>query len=102
MKSVDKEKIIAKIERLQKEAEDAKSFPHLSKGLGDYFDGYKDALIDLHSLLDTLEVKESETTEAFARIIRSNLTGIDKDVQHKFEQLYEKITGEKMYQGFKD
>ena len=55
------------------------------------------------SIIDTLEVKESdETAEAFARIIRANLTGIDKDVQYKFEQLYKEITGEKMYQGYKD
>lgn len=58
---------------------------------------------DILSFIDTLEVKESdETAEAFARIIRANLTGIDEDVQYKFEQLYKKITGEKMYQGYKD
>ena len=60
-------------------------------------------LMSILSFLDTIEVKESdETAEAFARIIRANLTGIDKDVQHKFEQLYNEITGEKMYQGYND
>ena len=57
----------------------------------------------LEDFLNTLESKESdETAEAFARIIRVNLTGIDKDVQYKFEQLYNEITGEKMYQGYND
>lgn len=54
----------------------------------------------IQDFLDTLEVKESDETaaKAFAKIIRANLTGIDKDVQYKFEQLYKEITGEKMYQ----
>lgn len=64
---------------------------------------YNKALQEVQCELDTLEVKESdETAEAFARIIRANLTGIDKDVQYKFEQLYKEITGEKMYQGYND
>ena len=45
---------------------------------------------------------EKDVAEAFARIIRSNLSMIDKSVQDKFEQLYTDITGEKMYKGFKD
>ena len=54
-------------------------------------------------ILNTIEVKESdETAKAFARIIRANLTGIDKDVQYKFEQLYKEITGKEMYQGYND
>ena len=58
---------------------------------------------EILSFLDTIKVKENdETAEAFARIIRANLTGIDKDVQYKFEQLYKEITGEKMYQGYND
>lgn len=58
----------------------------------------------LLSFIDTIEVKESDETvaKAFAKIVRANLTGIDKDVQYKFEQLYKEITGEKMYQGYND
>ena len=36
---------------------------------------------EILSFLDTFEVEESDkTAEAFARIIRANITGIDKDV----------------------
>ena len=45
---------------------------------------------------------EKDVAEAFARIIRGNLSIIDKSVQDKFEQLYTDITGEKMYKGFID
>lgn len=45
---------------------------------------------------------EKDVAGAFARIIRGNLSMIDKSVQDKFEQLYTDITGEKMYKGFKD
>lgn len=45
---------------------------------------------------------EKDVAEAFARIVRGNLSMIDKSVQDKFEQLYIDITGEKMYKGFKD
>ena len=45
---------------------------------------------------------EKDVAEAFARIIRGNLSMIAPKVQTKFEQLYTDITGEKMYKGFKD
>lgn len=45
---------------------------------------------------------EKDVAESFARIIRGNLSMIDKSVQDKFEQLYTDITGERMYKGFKD
>ena len=45
---------------------------------------------------------EKDVAESFARIIRGNLSMIDKSVQDMFEQLYTDITGEKMYKGFKD
>ena len=45
---------------------------------------------------------EKDVAEAFARIIRSNLSGIGNGIQNMFEQLYTDITGEKMYKGFKD
>ena len=45
---------------------------------------------------------EKDVAEKFARIIRGNLSMIDKSVHDKFEQLYTEITTEKMYKGFKD
>ena len=62
------------------------------------FDGYdiKNAYIEGY------HQAKKDTTEAFARIIRGNLSMIDEKVQAKFEQLYTDITGEKMYKGFKD
>jgi len=45
---------------------------------------------------------EKDIADAFARIIRGNLSMINKSVQNKFEQLYTDITGEKMYKVFKD
>ena len=45
---------------------------------------------------------EKDVAKSFARIIRGNLSMIDKSVQDKFEQLYTEITGEKMYKGFID
>ena len=38
---------------------------------------------------------EKDVAKSFARIIRGNLSMIDKSVQDKFEQLYTEITGEK-------
>lgn len=42
---------------------------------------------------------EKDVAEAFARIIRGNLSMIDKSVQDKFEQLYTDVIGEKNVQG---
>lgn len=94
---IDKAAIVAEIERLIDSHKPLKTLDPT------YCEGLNDSLDDILSFLDTLEVKDSnETAEEFARIIRANLTGIDKDVQYKFEQLYKKITGEKMYQGYND
>ena len=51
---------------------------------------------------DSLQHEQESIAERFARIIRGNLIGIDKEVQHKFEQLYFEITGNKMYGGYND
>lgn len=40
--------------------------------------------------------------EEFAKIVRCNLTGISKAVQQLFETKYLQLTGNKMYEGFKD
>lgn len=61
---------------------------HLNGICSDYIEGYHQA--------------EKDVAEAFARIIRGNLSMIDEKVQVKFEQLYTDITGEKMYKGFND
>lgn len=45
---------------------------------------------------------EKDVTEAFARIIRGNLSGIGNGIQKEFERIYTKTTGKKMYGGFKD
>lgn len=46
--------------------------------------------------------KQESVAERFARIVRENLIGIDKEVQQKFEQLYFEVTGNKMYGGYND
>lgn len=53
-------------------------------------------------LIDSLQQEQESVAERFARIIRGNLTGIDKEVQQKFEQLYFEVTGNKMYGGYND
>lgn len=45
---------------------------------------------------------EKDVAEAFARIIRGNLSMMDRSLQYKFEQLYTDVIGEKMYKGFID
>ena len=51
---------------------------------------------------DSLQQEQDSIAERFARIVRGNLIGIDKEVQHKFEQLYFEVTGNKMYGGYND
>lgn len=53
-------------------------------------------------IIDSLQQEQESVAERFARIVRGNLTGIDKDVQQKFEQLYFEVTGNKMYGGYND
>ena len=95
---IDKAAIVAKINSMLKSVEHTSHCDETSFNSGRW-----KALTSIKNSLDTLDVKESdETAEAFARIIRANLTGINEDVQYKFEQLYKEITGEKMYQGYND
>ena len=63
---------------------------------------FEDACMEKPAYIAGYHQAEKDTTEAFARIIRGNLSMIDGKVQVKFEQLYTDITGEKMYKGFKD
>ena len=100
-KYIPKSVLVAEIKRRMDKNRGKQSLPQ-------YF-GMIEEDLNILSFIDTLEVKEVglekevyETAEAFAKIIRANLTGIDKDVQYKFEQLYKEITGKKMYQGYND
>lgn len=62
----------------------------------DHFNGFVKGFVEGYNQA------EKDVAESFARIIRGNLSMIDKSIQDKFEQLYAEITAEKMYQGFKD
>ena len=53
-------------------------------------------------IIDSLQQEQESVAERFARIVRGNLIGIDKEVQQKFESLYFEITGNKMYGGYND
>ena len=59
-------------------------------------------LQQLDCIIDSLQQKQESVAERFARIVRGNLIGIDKEVQQKFENLYFEITGNKMYGGYND
>lgn len=54
------------------------------------------------AIIDFLQQEQESVAERFARIVRENLIGIDKEVQQKFEQLYFEVTGNKMYGGYND
>ena len=53
-------------------------------------------------LIDSLQQEQESIAEKFARIVRGNLIGINKEVQQKFENLYFEVTGNKMYGGYND
>ena len=59
-------------------------------------------LQQLGCIIDSLQQEQESVAERFARIVRGNLIGIDKEVQQKFEDLYFEITGNKMYGGYND
>ena len=72
-----------------------------------YSDLFGEETLDDNGLKRTIFIEgysqaEKDVAEAFARIIRGNLGGIGNNIQNMFEQLYTEITGEKMYEGFKD
>lgn len=74
--------------------------------VSDYAEGRKERCIDwLKSLKDRYTWKPSDEhyeLEEFAKIVRGNFTDISKDVQALFENKYLKLTGKKMYGGYKD
>jgi hypothetical protein len=61
-----------------------------------------DGLDIAEQFIDSLQQEQEGVAERFARIVRGNLIGIDKEVQQKFEQLYFEVTGNKMYGGYND
>jgi hypothetical protein len=74
------------------------AYPAWRNGIGDEFNSssaYCGFIKGYHQA-------EKDVAEAFAKIIRGNLSGIGNGIQNMFEQLYTDITGEKMYKGFID
>lgn len=72
-----------------------------------YSDLFGEETLDDNALKRTVFIEgyqqaEKDVAEAFARIIRGNLGGIENGILNMFEQIYADITGEKMYKGFKD
>ena len=98
MKYIDSEKLIAELERMREIANKAFITDHAI----DVFYGREQAINHLFEFITSLQLEQESIAERFARIIRGNLTGIDKEVQQKFEQLYFEVTGNKMYGGYND
>jgi hypothetical protein len=65
-------------------------------------EGYDENLRERKGFVKGYHQAEKDVAEAFAKIIRGNLSMIDKSIQNKFEQLYTNITKEKIYKGFTD
>ncbi len=63
---------------------------------------FNNALAMVVEIIDSFQQEQESVAERFARIVRGNLIGIDKEVQQKFEQLYLEVTGNKMYGGYND
>ena len=61
-----------------------------------------DGLEIAKQFIDSLQQEQENVAERFARIVRGNLIGIDKEVQQKFENLYLEVTVNKMYGGYND
>ena len=87
--------------------EDKNVLEDIEEAIINYWHGdTQDILLDwLKSLKERYTWKPSDEhyeLEEFAKIVRSNLTGISKAVQELFEAKYLQLTGNKMYGGFKD
>jgi hypothetical protein len=103
-KCIPAEKLKEKIQSLY---EDAKKCAHFAAQTGTSsdcakYDEAKSIYEHILWLIDAFQQEQESVAERFARIIRGNLTGIDKEVQQKFEQLYFEVTGNKMYGGYND
>lgn len=104
MKYIDAEKLKEKIQPLYKDAEKRAHFASQIGTSSDCakYDEAKSIYEHILWLIDALQEKQESVAERFARIVRGNLIGIDKEVQQKFEQLYFEVTGNKMYGGYND
>lgn len=99
-KYIDADILKAEIERYKQGAAIAR-FDNAGEN-ADYFQGKVDSCDDLTHIITSLQQEQESVAERFARIVRGNLIGIDKEAQQKFEQLYFEVTGNKMYGGFND
>jgi len=72
------------------------------RDLSDYYTTTERYEEKLYEIIDSLEQEQECIAERFAKIVRGNLSKIDKEVQQKFENLYFEITGTKMYGGYND
>jgi len=105
-----REKCLAYLEKLKAEIEKrARICRELSEreqdenpDMGNYYRGKAVSLEEILLHITSLQLEQESVAERFARIVRGNLIGIDKEVQQKFEQLYFEVTGNKMYGGYND
>ena len=102
-KYIDADKLITEIERLQHLNECYKrNWRWKFKWFSRTVIGRMEVLEGIKNLIASLQQEQNSVAERFARIVRGNLIGIDKEVQQKFEQLYFEVTGNKMYGGYND
>lgn len=102
MKYIDADKLKAIIKAHIKERDEWIKDIDKSERLHQFWADLNGEDISILLIIDSLQKEQESVAEKFARIIRGNLIGIDKDVQQKFEQLYFEVTGNKMYGGFND
>lgn len=94
-KYIDAEKLIALLEQRKKQLAQWVDTEYANQRIDEI-----DCILDVD--IDSLQQEQESVAERFARIVRGNLIGIDKEVQQKFENLYLEITGNKMYGGYND
>lgn len=102
MKYIDAEKLITEIERRKEKWLAESRLIKKGKDNAMYAAGKSSGYTEFLSLVNSLQQEQEGVAERFARIVRGNLIGIDKEVQQKFEQLYFEVTGNKMYGGYND
>lgn len=99
MKYIDAEKLKTRLRNSIQMLQEGEPSNEITRIVGErHIKSYK-KIIDF---IDSLQQEQESVAERFARIVRGNLIGIDKEVQQKFEQLYFEVTGNKMYGGYND
>ena len=103
-KYVDVERLKAEIEKRLKNVRDYMTGVGMRYKGPKYYkmQGKESAYDALLNIIGSFQQEQESVAERFARIVRGNLIGIDKEVQQKFEQLYFEVTGNKMYGGYND